>query len=77
MFDTRTKALTLTPGGPELVRSIAEATDLAVFPIGGIDATNLSRLVAAGARRAAVSSAICSADDPGRAAATLRRLLPL
>jgi len=76
MFDTRTKDLTYQPGGPDLVRAVAGATDLPLFPIGGIDTTRAPRVTAAGATRIAVSSAICSADDPRRAAAALRALLP-
>ena len=45
------------------------------FPIGGVAADNVEELVAAGATRVAVSSAICAAADPRAAAAELRRLL--
>jgi len=75
MFATRTKTLSLDPGGPDLVARVADATDLPLYPIGGIDASNLPRLIRAGATRAAVSSAICCAADPERAARELRQLL--
>ena len=75
MFDTRTKNLAYEPGGPALVRSVVGTTDLPLYPIGGIDAANLPQLVAAGATRAAVSSAICTAPDPARAAIALRAIL--
>jgi thiamine-phosphate pyrophosphorylase len=75
MFATRTKVLRRTPGGPALLRSVLGATDLPLYPIGGITAENLPSLVAAGARRAAVSSAICGARDPRAAAAALGRIL--
>jgi len=76
MFETRTKDLAFVPGGPDLVATVSGATELPLYPIGGIDASNLALLVAAGATRAAVSSAICTAADPRAAAADLRRLLP-
>ena len=44
-----------------------------VFAIGGIDRTNAGELSVVG--RAAVGSAILGADDPGSAAAEIRRLL--
>ena len=49
------------------------ASEIPVFPIGGIDATNAAELLQVG--RAAVSSAILAADDPGRAAMEIRALL--
>ena len=76
MFDSATKALQREPQGPRLVREVAGATALPVFPIGGIDAATVPSLIQAGAIRVAVSSAICAADDPAAAAAELRGLLP-
>lgn len=75
MYATGTKPLARTPGGPDLVRAVAGATALPVFPIGGITAANLPELVAAGATRAAVSRAICAAEDARAAAAALRAVL--
>lgn len=76
MFPTGTKRLTRAPQGAALVRAAANATDLPVFPIGGINAANAPQLIEAGATHLAVSSAICRAEDPRQAAATLRTLLP-
>ncbi len=45
------------------------------FAIGGIDESNVADVVAAGARRIAVVRAIVDADDPERAAASLRAAL--
>jgi len=75
MFATETKDLALRPGGADLVAQVHDATDLPLFPIGGIHASNLPALVAAGATRAAVSSAICGADDPERATRELLQIL--
>ena len=62
--------------GLELVRHAAEHARLPWFAIGGIDATNVRDVVAAGAERIAVVRAIGNADDPERAAAELRAALP-
>lgn len=50
---------------------------IAVIAQGGVTATGVADLVAAGAAGVAVSGAILMADDPGRAAAALRRALDL
>jgi len=71
MFATGTKRLTRAPGGAALLASVLDATSLPIFPIGGIDIDSLPDLVAVGARRCAVSSAICAAGDPKGAAAIL------
>ncbi len=75
IFPTATKKLTHTPGGATLVASIEGATKLPVYPIGGITTHNVSALVAAGARRVAVSHAIWRAPDPREAARRFRALL--
>ncbi len=74
MFESTTKALSRGPGGPALLQGVA--TDLPVFPIGGITEANATALVAAGASRLAVGAAICAARSPETAAARLRALLP-
>jgi len=65
------------PGRPaagiEYVRhAAANAGDVPWFAIGGIDATNVGEVVAAGARRIVVVRAIAEAADPERAARELR-----
>lgn len=75
MFPTGTKRLKRAPRGAALLREALEATDLPVFPIGGIAVETARELVAAGATRLAVSSAICAAEDPRAAAAELRAIL--
>jgi thiamine-phosphate pyrophosphorylase len=62
--------------GLELVRHAARHAPAPWFAIGGIDETNVADVVAAGARRVAVVRAIGDADDPERAAAALRAVLP-
>jgi thiamine-phosphate pyrophosphorylase len=61
-----------SPVGLELVRYAAERARSPWFAIGGIDASNVGDVVAAGARRIAVVRALVDAADPERAAAALR-----
>jgi len=62
--------------GLELVRYAAEHARAPWFAIGGIDASNVADVVAAGASRVAVVRAIGDAADPERAAAELSAALP-
>ena len=62
--------------GLKLVRYAAANAKLPWFAIGGIDASNIRDVVAAGATRVAVVRAIFDADDPERAARELRDALP-
>lgn len=73
VFGTSTKknARTLSV---EQLREIAAAVTIPVVTIGGVQADNLLRLTGSGAAGAAVVSAIFAAEDPGAAAANLRRL---
>jgi thiamine-phosphate pyrophosphorylase len=58
--------------GLEFVRQATAETTLPAFALGGITADNLSEVIAAGARRVAVSQAVSRAEDPRAAAAQLR-----
>jgi thiamine-phosphate pyrophosphorylase len=73
-FPSGTKNFTEFPG-LDFVRQAAALTSLPAFVIGGITRDNLPVAVAAGARRIAVSQAVCAADEPRQAAADLLRLL--
>jgi thiamine-phosphate pyrophosphorylase len=64
------------PVGLELVRYAAARARVPWFAIGGVDATNVRDVVAAGAERVAVVRAIGEAADPERAARELRARLP-
>ncbi len=63
------------PGRPavglELVRYAVEHASLPFFAIGGIDATNVTTVAAAGARRIAVVRALTEAAEPEAAARAL------
>jgi thiamine-phosphate pyrophosphorylase len=61
--------------GLELVRHAAAVATKPFFAIGGIDASNIDQVVAAGASRAVVVRAIRDAPEPGAAAALLRAKL--
>jgi thiamine-phosphate pyrophosphorylase len=61
--------------GLALVRYAAERARVPWFAIGGIDASNVRDVVAAGASRVAVVRAIGDASDPEQAARELRQAL--
>ena len=61
--------------GLDPLRHAARTATVPWFAIGGLDATNVSEVLDAGARRIVVVRAIAEADDPEAAARTLRRLL--
>lgn len=75
MFASSTKAFGHL-AGLDFVRQATALTTLPAFVIGGVNADNIAEAVAAGARRVAVSAAICQADDPTPIAARLRAALP-
>lgn len=58
--------------GLDFVRQAFAETSLPAFAIGGIGVDNVAQVLAAGARRIAVSHAICAADDPRGVANRLR-----
>jgi thiamine-phosphate pyrophosphorylase len=63
--------------GLEFVRQAAVEVGLPWFAIGGITAENVGAVVAAGARRVAVSGAVCGAENPAGAARQLRAAIDL
>ncbi|QJW99951.1 thiamine phosphate synthase [Frigoriglobus tundricola] len=73
-FPSQTKAFDHFPG-LDFVRAASAECSLPAFALGGIGSANVGQVVAAGARRIAVSSAICAADDPEHAARLLKSAL--
>jgi len=73
-FPTRTKKFSEYPG-LDFVRAVAAETKLPAFVIGGVNLETIGAAVAAGARRVAVSHALCQADNPRAVAAALVRAL--
>ena len=75
VFATTTKESTPVVG-PELFQRAVSEIPLPLCPIGGINADNVGQLVAAGANRVAVCSAICCQKDPKAATEAIRHQLP-
>jgi thiamine-phosphate pyrophosphorylase len=74
-FPSKTKAFDHL-AGLDFIRSAIAETSLPAFALGGIEPANIAQVVAAGASRVAVSSAICTAADPQQAAQLLKAALP-
>lgn len=74
VFRTTTKTFS-EYAGISYVEQVSGEVSLPGFCIGGINESNVERVVQAGGRRIAVSSAICSADDPGGAASRLLEII--
>jgi thiamine-phosphate pyrophosphorylase len=70
-WPTPTKPGRPAPGLPLLRHAAALRTLRPWFAIGGIDASTLDEVLAAGARRVVVVRALTDAEDPGAAAAAL------
>ncbi|MGI9456518.1 MAG: thiamine phosphate synthase [Aeoliella sp.] len=73
-FPTTTKSFDSFPG-LEYLEQVAAEISLPMFAIGGIDAENLSEVIATGVSRVAVSSTIVGASEPATEIARLRELL--
>lgn len=69
-FPSGTKTFDQFPG-LDFVRQVAAEISLPWFAIGGINETNLSEVVSTGARRAAVSGAVCRSHSAGEIARQL------
>ena len=75
VFATATKPDAGEPLGLERLAEIAAAISIPVVAIGGITSENVARVFEAGARGAAVVSAVVSAEDISAAARLLKRLI--
>jgi thiamine-phosphate pyrophosphorylase len=74
IFATPTKTDTKAPWGLHGLQQARAATALPLVAIGGVHAGNAVEVLRAGADGLAMVSALCSAEDPQAAAATLRAL---
>ena len=63
------------PVGVDLVSQVSTRVRIPFVAIGGIDSTNIERVLAAGATRIAAVRAIFAASDPGEAARRLRQFI--
>jgi thiamine-phosphate pyrophosphorylase len=61
--------------GLDFIREASTESTLPAFALGGITPGNLGQVIASGAKRVAVSSAICSADEPRPIALAMRNQL--
>lgn len=73
VFGTGSKSDAGPAIGLRLLKRRASIADLPIIGIGGIDTSNAGSVIRAGAAGIAVMSAILRADDPGAAAAALRK----
>ncbi len=76
VFSSRTKSFEEF-AGLDYVRQVAEGISMPAFSIGGIGLENIEQVLAAGARRIAISSEICQAEDPERVARRVKETLRL
>ncbi len=76
VFPSRTKSFDHYPG-LDFVRESTAETPMPSFAIGGIGPDNLERVVAAGAKRVAVGSAVLESDDPESLVRLLKARLPV
>ena len=74
IFPTGTKP-DANPVGVELIRDVAARVEAPFFAIGGITLINLHQVLAAGAKRIAVVSAILNAPDVAAAARKFKERL--
>lgn len=72
IFATQTKDVPTGPLGPEAIGAIAPKLRVPFTVMGGIKLENLDALLAEGARRVAVVTAVTAAPDPGHAARALQ-----
>jgi thiamine-phosphate pyrophosphorylase len=75
-FPSNTKGFSAL-AGLDYVREATAATSLPAFILGGVDASNIDRVVAAGGRRVAVSRAILQSESPRATAMELRRRMKI
>ncbi|MCE1227390.1 MAG: thiamine phosphate synthase [Geobacteraceae bacterium] len=75
VFSTPTKTDTAPALGLDGLRLIRERVQIPLVGIGGINLTNASQVIAAGADGVAVVSAIMAAESPRQAAEAIRREL--
>ena len=75
IYATPTKTDTAPALGLEGLREIKKAVNIPLVGIGGLNPGNAPEVIRNGADGVAVVSAIVAADDPGQAAAELKRII--
>lgn len=76
IFETETKKKEYPPRGLDMLRKVCDAVSIPVVAIGGITLENAPKVLQAGADIIALSSAICTAEDPFHKAKEFVRLFP-
>ncbi|OGC84679.1 MAG: thiamine-phosphate diphosphorylase [candidate division Zixibacteria bacterium RBG_16_43_9] len=74
VFETGSKEIE-KPLGVEIIKEAKRSLKIPVFPIGGINLSNLDQIISTGTKRIAVISAIFMAEDVRRATRELLRRL--
>ncbi len=74
IFDTSSKDIA-KPLGTEIIKEANEILHIPIFPIGGINLSNVDQIISTGVRRIAVISAIFMAEDVKKATKELLRRL--
>jgi thiamine-phosphate pyrophosphorylase len=75
IFATQTKELSMNPLGPEAIKNIAPKLKIPFTVMGGINRSNLLKVLQAGARKIAMVTAVTKADDIGQAVKELRKTI--
>ncbi len=75
VYHTASKAQYGPPVGMDSLRAACAAVDIPVFALGGIDASNISEALSAGADGVAMISAILAAPEPGLAASEILEMV--
>jgi thiamine-phosphate pyrophosphorylase len=75
IFSTETKKDTVTEWGLDGLSLIRSITDKPLIAIGSINMENAEKIMKAGANTLAVVSAICSADNPQKAASQIKNTI--
>ena len=74
IYATPTKYKGYAPRGPQMLAQVCRNLSIPVVAIGGIGEKGAAEVLQSGAAGFAVSSAVCGAEDPRRAAGRLRAI---
>ncbi|MDI6738893.1 MAG: thiamine phosphate synthase [Candidatus Edwardsbacteria bacterium] len=75
IFPTSTKQVTIPPRTPQAIREAAPHLTIPFTVMGGINRSNIGQVLAAGARRIAVVTAVATAPDIAAAVRSLRETI--
>lgn len=75
VFETRTKSDAGIPGGLKLIKEVKEKIKIPFVAIGGINETNIKDVIGAGAKSAAIISAIVTESDVEEECRKFRKII--